>query len=324
MSLRSHSCLVESLESRQLMAVTLDVGANGVLHGISTADGAQTDDLTLSVLPGNRLNVKEGAADLGTFSVGQGLDISLGDTADGFVNHLDLNNNTLATNLRVRMGDTGGLDQFRVTTPDNGTGTLAGNFEFSAGEGSQFLLFGDFGQPTSRTINITGNVEVDMGGGGDQNFGPPDAVSTAGGGPNNSVLNVGGNMNVANSTVLALSGSIGGNLSSDSSGKSADQLVILGNYSNPFSVGKNVSIVTGDGADEVDVQAVDIGGNLAIRTNGGDDRILLVKDVDLSNTIPSRVGKNVSVDGGAGNDTVQIDGLLAGKHTDLLNVESVV
>jgi hypothetical protein len=212
---------------------------------------------------------------------------------------------------------------FRITTPDNGTGTLDGNFSFAGGDGGQFLIFGDFGQPTSRTINITGNVEVEMGPGGGA-AGPPDAVATVGTGPNNSVLNVGGNVSVRNSTVLALSGSIGGNLSSDSSAKAADELVILGNYANPFSVGKNVHVITGDGADEVDLQATDIKGNLSIATRGGDDFIYLGADTGHVVTTPSRTGKNVVVDAGPGDDEVKFDGFFADKHIDLVNVETVI
>ena|SRR5690348_340953 len=156
-----------------------------------------------------------------------------------------------------------------------------------------------------------------MGGGGDNpnsadpNAGPPDAVSTVGTGPANTILNVGGNLDVRDSTVLALRGSIGGNLDSDSSHKATGQLVILGNFSEPFRAGGNVDLKTGDGADTVQFQAAIIEGNVGIQTNGGGDLLQFTSDVDLSRAVPTRIGGNISADFGGGDDTVEISALRA-------------
>jgi hypothetical protein len=173
-------------------------------------------------------------------------------------------------------------------------------------------VFGDFGQTAPKTINVTGSVKVDAGGGGqDPNQGPPDAVATVGTGANTTFLNVGRNMDVSGSTVMALAGSVGGNLSSDSSGKAVGQLVILGNFGQPLAVGGNVRVATGDGADEVDVQGPSIGGNLDVRTNGGADTLIVTNSDGGTETLPTRVGGQVRLDAGAGNDSVLVDALIA-------------
>ena len=254
----------------KVAAFTVVLGFDGGrLASVVARDGQQTDDLTLTVQAGNKLTVTKGSNVRGTFPVAKKLSISLGDNDGGFLNRLDLNNRTLMADVSVRLGDTNGLDQFRLTTPSGGAGTLKGNFSFHGGDtGGEFLIFGERGDQTAvRTINVTGSVTADMGGGGDDpnssdpNAGPPDAVATGGNGPTNAVLNVGGNMTVANSTVLALAGRVGGSLTSDSSAKPVGQLVILGNFSKPFTVGGNLTVKTGSANDDVEFQAISVNGN---------------------------------------------------------------
>src|SRR5262249_38389436 len=48
-----------------------------------------------------------------------------------------------------------------------------------------------------------------------------------------------------------------------------------------------------------------------ITTGGGNDLLLITTDVDLTSTIPTRLGGNLSVDMGEGSDTVQVTGLQA-------------
>ena len=307
---------VQPLESRRLFALTLGVDGAGRLHSVSSEDFGQEADVTLTVQPGNRVTVAEGTTVYGTFPVAPNLAVSLGDNAGGFVNRLDLNNQTLNSNVRVTLGDTQGLNQFRLTTAPGGEGTLDGNYSVRGGDtGSEFLVFGDFGQTAPKTINVTGNVKVDAGGGGqDPDLGPPDAVATVGTGVNTSFLNVGRNLQVSGSTVFALAGSVGGNISSDSSDKATGQLVILGNFSRPLDVGGNVRVATGDGGDEVDVQGVSVGGNLDVRTNGGDDTVRLTSNADATNpppVVPTRVAGNVLVDAGDGTDEVATDAVQA-------------
>jgi hypothetical protein len=308
---------IQALEDRRMLALTLGVDGAGRLHSVTAADAAQEADVTLTVQPGNRVTVAEGTNVYGTFKAAPNLAVSLGDNESGFVNRLDLNNQTLESNVRVELGDTGGLNQFRLTTAAGGTGTLDGNYTVRGGDtGSEFLVFGDFGQTAPKTINVTGSVKVDAGGGGqDPNAGPPDAVATVGTGPNTSFLNVGRNMDVKGSTVLALAGSIGGDLHGDSSDKGVGQLVILGNFGRTLEVGGNVRVATGDANDEVDVQGVLVGGNLDVRTNGGNDTILVTDDADATKPVPTnaptRVGGNVRIDAGDGNDSMSVDALRA-------------
>ena len=320
-------CRIEQLEHRRLLAVTLDLDGGGRLRGVSTDDLGQTANITLTVRPDNRITVTEGTTDYGTFDVAKNLEIDLGDTAGVFVNRLDLNNNTLDANVRVRLGDAAILNQFRITTPGGGTGTLDGNLTVNGGDGADFITFGELGgQTVGRTINVTGNVKIDTGGGGaDPNVPdgpPPDSVATGGfdlgssdpqTGTVNTILNVGKNMTVENSTVLALRGSVAGNLRSDSSEKDVGQLVILGNFGLPFSVGKNVKIVTGNDDDRVDVQGAQIAGHFSLATNGGDDLIFVTNDLDVTDSVPTRVGKHVTINTGSGDDELEVTALVAPK-----------
>jgi hypothetical protein len=304
---------VEAMEGRRLLTLVLGFDG-GRLDSIVARNGAQTADVTLTVQAGNKLKVTEGTAVRGTFTVAKKLSITLGDNDGGFLNRLDLNNRTLTADVSVRLGDTNGLNQFHLTTPSGGAGTLKGNFSFRGGDtGGEFVIFGERGDQTAvRTINVTGSVDVDMGGGGDDpnssdaNAGPPDAVATGGNGPTNSVLNVGGNMTVANSTVLALRGKIGGNLVSDSSAKPVGQLVILGNFSHPFTVGRNLTVKTGSAADDVEFQAITVKGNARIQTGYGNDKVLVTSDVDLTGTVPTRLGGVATIDLGDGDDTLDV------------------
>ena len=83
--------MLESLEDRRMFALLLGLDGAGRLHSVTTDDGAQVADLTLTAQPGNRLSVAEGATAYGTFKVAPALKISLGETEAGFVNRLDLN-----------------------------------------------------------------------------------------------------------------------------------------------------------------------------------------------------------------------------------------
>lgn len=310
---RAAAVEIQALENRQMLALTLSVDGAGRLHRVTSEDFGQTADVTLTAQPGNRVTVAEGGTVYGTFPVAPNLNVSLGETTDGFVNRLDLNDQTLRANVRVELGATQGVNQFGLTTAPGGEGTLDGNYTVRGGDtGSEFLVFGDFGQTAPRTINVTGSVKVDAGGGGqDPNQGPPDAVASVGADANTTVLNVGRNMDVSGSTVLALAGSIGGNLMSDSSDKAVGQLVILGNFSRPFEMGGNIKVVTGDAGDTVVAQAASIGGNLDVRTGGGADTLIVTDDDGVTDTVPTRVGGQVRLDTGTGNDSVLVDALVA-------------
>src|SRR5205823_1599701 len=115
--------------------------------------------------------------------------------------------------------------------------TLNGSFVFAGGtSSSEFVIFGELGPQTAvRTINVTGSVFINTGGGGDdprstsEAAGPPDAVSTGGTDANNqlnAVVNVGGNFTVLGATLLALRGTIWGSLFSNSASKTTGQEVI--------------------------------------------------------------------------------------------------
>jgi hypothetical protein len=309
---------VEVLEDRRVPTLVLGLDGAGRLHSVVAPDNAQTADVTLTVQEDNTLMVAEGSTVYGTFPVAKNLTVSLGDNTAGFVNRLDLNNLTLRANVRVELGDMPGLNHFRLTTAAGGTGTLDGNYSVQGGDtGSEAVGFGEPGLTAVRTINITRSVRIDMGGGGqDPNLGLPDLVNTRGGTVDNpelnTILNVDGNFWVTGSTVLALRGRVGGNLISDSSAKPVGQAVALGNFGEPFEVGGNVILKTGDANDAIFLQAVVINGNTNIQTGEGDDFLVVTTEeiMDVGPT-PTQLHGNLFVDMGEGNDTVTVAALQA-------------
>jgi len=294
---------VVPFEDRTVPALVLDVNGAGVLTAVRDAVTGQSDAVTLSVSPGNQINVKEGSTDLGTFPVAANLLIDLGTHSASFVDRLMLNDNVLKTNLRVNLG--GGFTQFRVIGGTSGLATIDGNVRVQGGDGSQFFLFGEFGEPTAYVTNITGNLKVDLGPGGDN--GPPEAVGTVGSPPSPAIANVNGNVTVNNSTIFVWAGRIGGNLTVNSS-KPADQLVFLGNYNRPMSIGGNVSIHTGPGADHLALQSTLVGRNATIDTGDGADLLQMgvgENDPDNAgfNDAPATIVGKLTVRLGLGNDT---------------------
>src|SRR5262245_48638061 len=296
---------VVPFEDRTVPALVLDVNGAGALTAVREAASGQSDAVTLSVSPGNQINVKEGSTDLGTFPVAANLLIDLGTHSTYFVDRLMLNDSILKTNLRVNLG--GGFTEFRVVGGTSGMATIDGNVRVQGGDGSQIFVFGERGQAVRHVTNITGNLKVDMGPGGGVDE-PPEAVGTVGIPPSPSLANVAGNVTVRNSTIFVWAGHIGGNLTVDSS-KPLDQQVFIGNFNRPISVDGNVSIHTGAGADQVAFQSALFARNASIDTGAGDDVVELAigrKENDPDdpgfNDGPATVLGNLSVSLGAGND----------------------
>lgn len=308
-------------EDRTVPALVFDITGAGVLNGIHEAMTGQSDAVTLSVLPGNRLNVHEGVTDLGNFPVGNRLRIDLGAQSGGFVNRLVLSDNLLKTNLDINLS--GQFTQFEILGATTGVATIDGNVSVRGGADSQFFLFGELGAAIPYVTNITGNLKVDMGPGGD---GPPEAVGTVGIPPAPSFANVAGNVTVRNSTIFVWAGRIGGNLTVDSA-KPINQRAFLGNYNRPMAIGGNVTIRTGDGADKVALQATLVGRNATIHTGGGDDQLQLGIGEDDEenigyNDVPATILGKLDVDLGSGNDTAYFgaDSLTSPGQTNPLTV----
>jgi len=294
---------VVPFEDRTVPALVLDVNGAGALTAVREAASGQSDAVTLSVSPGNQINVKEGSTDLGTFPVAANLLIDLGTHSTYFVDRLMLNDSILKTNLRVNLG--GGFTEFRVVGGTSGMATIDGNVRVQGGDGSQIFVFGERGQAVRHVTNITGNLKVDMGPGGGVDE-PPEAVGTVGIPPSPSLANVAGNVTVRNSTIFVWAGHIGGNLTMNSS-KPLDQQVFIGNFGRPIAVDGNVSIHTGAGADHVAFQSALFARNAAIDTGAGDDLVELAfgdnnQDDPGFNDVPATVLRNLSVSLGAGND----------------------
>jgi hypothetical protein len=182
--------------------------------------------------------------------------------------------------------------------------TIDGNIRVQGGDENQFFLFGEFGEATPHITNVTGSLKVDMGLATNSAFEP---VGTVGNPPAPSVANVAGDVTVLNSNIFVWAGRIGGNLTVDSR-KPDNQLVFLGNYNRPMTIGGNVSIHTGLGSDHVAFQSTLVGGNTTVNTGGGNDQLQLAigeNDPDNNgfNDAPATFIGKLSVNLGSGNDT---------------------
>jgi hypothetical protein len=303
-NLRSRLHIV-NLEDRCTPALVVGYDAQHDL-AITAAAGAQSDGLTVLVNSGNSVTILEGAQVYGTYKLSHDLRIDLGDNTVGFLNRLDLNNNKLAANVSVRLGNStpGKVDQFRTTTPLGGAGTLNGNLKIRAGDGSQSVRFGEQGdQSAVRTINITGSIDINMGAGGDLNSGPPDLVVTGGNNANNAQLNVGGDVLIMNATVAGIRGTVGGSLNIDSRTKPTPTQVFLSNFGLPLQVNGSLVVEMGNGDDLIQFQDSTVSGFAAVNSRGGTDEIDFgLSDSDGDN--PATFMGNLAVRGGAGNHLV--------------------
>jgi hypothetical protein len=309
------------LEDRTVPALVIDLNGAGALTAVREAASGQSDAVTLSVLPGNRMTVMEGASVIDTYTVAKNLHIDLGTHSMFLVNRLRLNDNLLKTNLRVDLHGT--QTQLEILGGTTGLATIDGNIRVQCGDENQFFLFGEFGEATPHITNVTGSLKIDMGAATNGGFEP---VGTVGEPPAPSFANVAGNVTVLNSNVFVWAGRIGGNLTVDSS-KPDNQLVFLGNYNRPMTIGGNVSIRTGLGFDHVAFQSTLVGGNTAVNTGGGNDTLQLAigeneDDNAGFNDVPATFVGKLSVNLGSGNDTAYFgaDSLTHPGQTNALTV----
>jgi hypothetical protein len=318
---------LESLEARRLMAVDLDFDGLGKLVRIGEDSAGQSGPVTMLVDRLGKLNVKDGDTDLGTYRVSPNLFISLGNVNPGLINVLQLDGHTLKTNLFVQLGDQAPdapPTQFRtlggrIDAAD--TGKIKGSVSAQAGTGDQFFIFGEQGKVLRHVTNITGSLHVDMGPGGEAG-GAPEAVGSVGSPPSPAVLNVRRDVFVRNSTIFVMAGSVGGNLRVESPEKvgtipwlgTPGQLVTLGNFGRPLSIGGNAVVRTGGGADSISTENATINGSLFVYSGAGDD-LLELANIDASNdptndpsfvNAPARVRRDVFLFLGAGDDQVDI------------------
>jgi hypothetical protein len=317
---------LEHLEPRLALALDLSFDGAGRLIRIAEDSAGQSGDVTLLVNSAGKLNINDDGTDLGTFAVARNLSVSLGNVNPGLVDTLALDGNTLRTNLNVTLGDQdpdAPPTQFRILGGQEGvadTGTINGFVLARAGTGDQFFLFGEQGEAVPHVVNITGFLNVDMGAGGEAG-GAPEPVGTVGTPPAPSSLNVRGDVFVRNSTIFVIAGSVGGNLFVQSPNKigtipflsDPGQLVVLGNFGRPFTVGGSAFIDTGAGDDSISAENTTINGSLFVHSGAGDD-FLELANIDPENdptalnfiNAPARVRGDVFLFLGAGNDQVDI------------------
>jgi hypothetical protein len=178
---------------------------------------------------------------------------------------------------------------------------------------------------------ITGNLVIDMKGG----------VDTVDVGTSNGTLAVGGNVSIKtgqgdDDLTLIDTDIPSGNLTIDTS-DGVDTLVIdLFASVSGTTVGGDVSIKTGMGNDDLDLQNADIIGNLSIGTSHGDDDVFVFvtavggdatvdtsdgdDEVLLSGLAPAdnfTVGGDLTVETGKGDDQVDIDETVVGGDLEI-------
>ena len=184
---RSFRPSFENLESRLNMSVVLGFDGSDRLASVSEDAAGQDGPVSMVVQTDGRISISEGANSLGTFAPARNLAISLGAVKPGLVNRLQLNNQTLKTNLNVRLDSPSGSPaptQFLIlggTVDVAGEGTIDGRVQAEGGAGNQFFVFGEFGKAVPHVVTVTGSLRADMGPGG-ENFpnGAPDAVASVG------------------------------------------------------------------------------------------------------------------------------------------------
>ncbi|NUQ61818.1 MAG: hypothetical protein HUU20_04975 [Pirellulales bacterium] len=338
----------EKLETRWCPALLLGFDDVGDLVSIAEDSAGQEAEVSLQVDADGRLHVQEGATDYGVHDVGVALSVSLGQIVPGFSNRLELNDQTLNTDLSVSLGDQGaspGATTFFVlggTLGSEGEGTINGGLNVQGGSGGQGFVFGET-DPVPHVVNVTGFVHADMGLGGSGES--SDFIGT---GSPAAKLRTLDDMEVFRSAGVALSGSIGGDLFIRAGTKAVSQEIYLGNFGRPLGIGGNVFILTGNLADVIELENATIVGNLSIRTGNGADQVRLgnidpandpgdldprftnapsavfgkvfadlgegedlleAGDVVSSETARFTIGQTLEVYGGTGNDTVNFNNL---------------
>ena len=142
---RSFRPSFENLESRLNMSVVLGFDGSNRLASVSEDAAGQNGPVSMVVQTDGRISISEGANSLGTYAPARNLEISLGAVKPGLVNRLQLNNQTLKTNLSVRLDSPSGSPaptQFLIlggTVDVAGEGTIDGHVRAEAG-GRQSVL----------------------------------------------------------------------------------------------------------------------------------------------------------------------------------------
>jgi hypothetical protein len=305
---------VEPLENRWVPAVILTLDASGNLRAI-LANGSP--DLTLTFTAADEVNVDEGANDLGTYSVPGNLSVTMGNLAGAGTVVVDLEGFSMSGSLSIATGNaTGG---YAVDVDD---GTIDGSLTVRTGNGDDDVEIGELDP-----VTVGGSVNVDIGAGALDNF-------------NFEQSTINGNLRVVGANTLTFNdGIVDGSVSVDSR-RDAGGVTMADTAGN--TIGGNLLVTTGAGADDVDVNGVVSGNVVASLGNGDNDFSVNTTATILGNlTVTSGtgaddiehvvavIGGNMTVNAGNGDDTVRFDGatllgrsvtLLGGNGDDLFEV----
>src|SRR5262245_62280506 len=129
---------VLALEDRTVPALVIDLNGTGALTSVREAATGQSDAVTLSVLPGNRMNVTEGTADLGTYPVARNMRVDLGTHSSGFLNRLYLNDNVIRKKLSVNLDEM--FTQYEIIGGTRGHAWVGGDVLGHIGVDNRFIL----------------------------------------------------------------------------------------------------------------------------------------------------------------------------------------
>jgi hypothetical protein len=201
---------------------------------------------------------------------------------------VEIDGANLRGNVTMALGNGGNMILFNTYASDVGPGSLliGKNLGITTGASNDRV---DIMNTNSAQVRVGGNVTLNLG--ADEGLVKSGKSITVGGG-------LGGNV-VSISTGIGTPLTIGGSLAINSTGKTYTGIDI-----NDITIGTRLSIVTGAGADWVELNGLDVHGLTTVNTGGGNDDLRIAEGSGL----PSYFRGGLSVDTGLGDDDATLDG----------------
>jgi hypothetical protein len=327
---------VEQLEARDCPAFSISLnGSNLFITGLPNPTPGT--GVLVKQTANNQFNVSDNGVNLGTY-VASNVSLNLFNHTGNPVN-VDLGGFTDAGNVSINLGNGDPSGKFSVGTGVS-NGTMGGNLSIRGGHGTEYVLLGyktaAAPAPQANALNIRGNVS-DQGAVNPSNpnadvfdtgvlpgLAPLTKAITIGGSLTttaingvgiNTVVTVGGNLNVngGGDILNIVPGFVGGlvdigkvlgNLTVNGSpSSSTDQVFLTAGAGASATVGGNVSINMGNGANEV-VLGGTIGGNIGITSGNGSPAAAQIGTI-VTGVDPAafQVNGSLNVNLGNGNNT---------------------
>lgn len=267
--------------------------------------GKPTGDVEINGTADDQVEIKEGGASLGVFSVPGDLKVNLSDVDGPIIVNVALAGFTMSGSWKFTLGDAPG---YFLTI---GNGTIQGAVRVKSGNGNDQVSFGSVG-PAS----IGGKVTIDTGDGMDfvlfpsfnSDLGSDLKVLNAQFVASDNPFHVAGKMTIKSARealvfTLAMGVHVDGNVSI-TTGPNPDVL----RFNEDSVLGGNLKVNLGDGGDQFDLGSgigpsgdTSIGGKVSVKGGLGDDLVRLGGATDAA-----ILSGKFSFTGGAGEDTLRI------------------